>query len=342
MMSSTEMYDVWVNEIVPKLEAIDIVRLSMVDQWARRIAHNTTHHCGYAMVSSISSYHNAVTAWPYLRWHLQLEKTNQDDIIGYTLMLDCNIAEAAAATAAATKVINTKKWCAVCSLTFAGCRISDFSFVESRGLEQFTFNNGTSRLDSRGRSSLSLVLLSCTHLVSLTLSFCIAKNDELDWLVQALTHLAPSLSHLGLGDNDLGAERAKRINRVLCHMPHLTSLNLGGNGIGGHSGGGGDSAVKEVCEGVCALPNITTLILQNNNIQSDDVSHLCAVLQNNRRVAHLGLAWNEMKSEGMKHILPFLAQMSQLTFLDVRVNDLDADLKSQVKELLSHVTKLQV
>eukprot|EP00301_Raphidiophrys_heterophryoidea_P008778 c13185_g2_i2.p1 GENE.c13185_g2_i2~~c13185_g2_i2.p1 ORF type:complete len:151 (-),score=31.51 c13185_g2_i2:637-1089(-) len=111
LITCSEMRDVWINEIGPKLDAIAIVRLSMVNNWAHHVAHNIKQHCGLVKFESISKCRDAIATWPDLRLKLKLLSWST--------------------------TTNEKSWCDVVSLNLVYCPISDFSFVETRRLERF-------------------------------------------------------------------------------------------------------------------------------------------------------------------------------------------------------------
>eukprot|EP00301_Raphidiophrys_heterophryoidea_P008777 c13185_g2_i1.p2 GENE.c13185_g2_i1~~c13185_g2_i1.p2 ORF type:complete len:147 (-),score=33.90 c13185_g2_i1:2-442(-) len=137
-------------------------------------------------------------------------------------------------------------------------------------------------------------------------------------------------------DNFLGAGRMKRVCGVLRHMSHITSLDLGITNLE-------DEDVKYVCDCIHNKPNLESLILAHNDaIKADGVTYFCEALANKHHLTHLDLYGIGMGSKGVRRLLPCLTQLSKLSDLDIRNNDVDNETKQEVQRLLPHVKDLRL
>eukprot|EP00301_Raphidiophrys_heterophryoidea_P006998 c12764_g1_i5.p1 GENE.c12764_g1_i5~~c12764_g1_i5.p1 ORF type:complete len:319 (-),score=80.24 c12764_g1_i5:211-1140(-) len=309
-MTCSEMRDVWLFEILPKLNVIDVVRLSMVNHWARRIAHTIKQQQSeYTTLDSESKYRNGFAAWPHLRWKLEL-------------------------TAWKPEANTTAKWCDVALLVLHRCPVFDFSFVETRRLENFTLDGGM--LNETSSNSFEDMLRSCTpSLMSLSLKWCVSTDDDdVKWLVNGLSHLT-HLTHLSLHGDFLGARRMQQVCSVLCDLVQITSLDLRGNLI--------DYEIADyVCDCIQGMPNIQTLLLAYNAIGVEDAPMICTALEDKYELTHLDLFDNHLESDGVKQLLPCLAQLPKLSFLNVRNNAVDDAMHSLIRTELAHVKQLDL
>eukprot|EP00301_Raphidiophrys_heterophryoidea_P006137 c12502_g1_i1.p1 GENE.c12502_g1_i1~~c12502_g1_i1.p1 ORF type:complete len:165 (+),score=45.65 c12502_g1_i1:143-637(+) len=160
MVASSELRDVWLNEIGPKLNARDIIMLSTVCSWSHDIAHNILTHQGplVRLKNAISACKQATLYWPHLKLELVFQswlvfdKNNNNEFDDNGLLK-----------------------CRVQALRLEGTQhgVTNFDFVDGSALETFSF---TAEYLSKPeqivpRNQLGVVLASAANtLHSLTLS----------------------------------------------------------------------------------------------------------------------------------------------------------------------------
>eukprot|EP00301_Raphidiophrys_heterophryoidea_P001776 c10844_g1_i2.p1 GENE.c10844_g1_i2~~c10844_g1_i2.p1 ORF type:complete len:298 (-),score=67.02 c10844_g1_i2:622-1440(-) len=187
----SEMNDVWINEIGPKLEAQHIVALSLVNKWGHRTAHAITSHTGkYPTCTQIDLCLQARKTWPHLKFQLSLSRWKQSPTTTPTP------APAPMAMTAHEEQSNHEKrghtqktLCQAVFLLLLHCRVFDFGFVETSHLQAVVIKGPTPTLNDIASRSLEKMLLSCESLTSLELSYCVDEFVDITWLVNALKHL---------------------------------------------------------------------------------------------------------------------------------------------------------
>eukprot|EP00301_Raphidiophrys_heterophryoidea_P001775 c10844_g1_i1.p1 GENE.c10844_g1_i1~~c10844_g1_i1.p1 ORF type:complete len:228 (-),score=45.50 c10844_g1_i1:763-1371(-) len=168
----SEMNDVWINEIGPKLEAQHIVALSLVNKWGHRTAHAITSHTGkYPTCTQIDLCLQARKTWPHLKFQLSLSRWKQSPTTTPTP------APAPMAMTAHEEQSNHEKrghtqktLCQAVFLLLLHCRVFDFGFVETSHLQAVVIKGPTPTLNDIASRSLEKMLLSCESLTSLELS----------------------------------------------------------------------------------------------------------------------------------------------------------------------------
>eukprot|EP00301_Raphidiophrys_heterophryoidea_P001555 c10747_g2_i1.p1 GENE.c10747_g2_i1~~c10747_g2_i1.p1 ORF type:complete len:361 (-),score=106.74 c10747_g2_i1:193-1173(-) len=312
IVTTAEMHDVWVNEIGPKLDAHDILQIALVSKWGRNISHSLVKHSGHAKVKQgLDASRQATLLWPHLKLALTFASWNQrNDPPAMTF-----------------KPTFLKLW---------QCDIADFEFVSSARLEELYVHDPPTKFPEPTRSSLEGMLLSAhpNAMVSLTLSWCLDPEDDVQWLVRALRHLR-NLTHLNLRSNHLGADKIQLIAPALASMTKMTTVMIGYNYFG-------PEGMDHLAPALRNMSQLTWLNIEANDLGVEGTKQLVPALCNMPLLIKLFLWENWMRPEGLKHLLPVLPQLKHLKCLHLWDNDLTEELVEHVKQLMGHLEELDI
>eukprot|EP00301_Raphidiophrys_heterophryoidea_P010000 c15028_g1_i1.p1 GENE.c15028_g1_i1~~c15028_g1_i1.p1 ORF type:complete len:332 (-),score=66.36 c15028_g1_i1:53-1027(-) len=318
LIASYEMQDVWLNVIGPKLSTRDIVVLSMVNRWARQVAHNIHTHEGHTKLSSLSE--PALRQWPHLKHEVKLANWEQDP-------------------SNSNNNVSLPIW----SLELIGCKIHSFQFVDTTKLENLVIHGmgeQRSHVDTEETISSELVvfdslgkmLTSCTSLKSLQLSCCVNLLSDISWMTHALTSVTNTTS-INLLGNYLGASRMRELVPSFAHNPHLTALNLRLNALT-------TEGLEYVANVLSYTPHLTELNLSMNDICSGGGLCLASALLHTPNLTALHLHHNKLGPEGAKALLTPLPYLTNLCILNLIDNGLNDEIRSALCKQLPHVKQL--
>eukprot|EP00301_Raphidiophrys_heterophryoidea_P001717 c10818_g1_i1.p1 GENE.c10818_g1_i1~~c10818_g1_i1.p1 ORF type:complete len:376 (+),score=89.86 c10818_g1_i1:114-1241(+) len=341
-----ELFDVWVGVIGSKLDAVDIVMLSMVSKWCHHIAHNITTHQGkhIKVPSDLFICSQVSKHWPHLKLELKLEYWKQDTPLHSTTTTATTTtttqthhrsSSVSSSSSSLSPVLSpsspvlsppssppssppptqplsaSRSSCSVSSLFLERCRISSFDFVNSAKLEKFVLYDP--QMDEAARGSLERLLTSCPSLVSLEISHCLGWSDDVTWLATSLNQLS-NISRLSLFANCLGVKRMRQIVPSLSLMTHVTCLDLSSNSLR-------SEGMRCLAPALGHMTHTTDLNLSYNNLGEDGAKHLAHSLARMPQMKKLKLACNWMGSDGVKLLLGPLTKMRLLSSLNLRDNN---------------------
>ncbi|CAM9880866.1 unnamed protein product [Ectocarpus sp. 4 AP-2014] len=144
------------------------------------------------------------------------------------------------------------------------------------------------------------------------------------------------LTTLNLADNQIHAEGGRYIGRALRGNTSLVTLNLRLNRLTDEGG-------RMLIEGLHDNPTLACLNLSANSIAREACSSLSMVLRKPGKVlATLDLSCNELQDDDIRLLCVALERNSSLTSIDLRMNDVSADLEDLEKiEKMVHTNELR-
>ncbi|CAN0023881.1 unnamed protein product, partial [Ectocarpus sp. 12 AP-2014] len=144
------------------------------------------------------------------------------------------------------------------------------------------------------------------------------------------------LTTLNLADNQIHAEGGRYIGRALRGNTSLVTLNLRLNRLTDEGG-------RMLVEGLHDNPTLACLNLSANSIAREACSSLSMVLRKPGKVlATLDLSCNELQDDDIRLLCVALERNSSLTSIDLRMNDVSADLEDLEKiEKMVHANELR-
>eukprot|EP00301_Raphidiophrys_heterophryoidea_P001240 c10601_g1_i3.p1 GENE.c10601_g1_i3~~c10601_g1_i3.p1 ORF type:complete len:247 (+),score=40.47 c10601_g1_i3:35-742(+) len=201
--------DVWMSVICPMLEGVDIIRFSMVNKWARKIAHAARSHKGYVFVQSMSvqTYRDFYKCWPFLKLEsrfneLELSQPDADSNTRESLLMIGKLH----------------------SLSLFGCKTSNFEFLDPTKTEMLGLYDTT--LSYEGAESLGAKLLQAKSLTSLRLCYGTLSSGALKALAKPIGHVT-QLVDLSLRVSILDEAAACCLAEPLSQLKRLERLDLG-------------------------------------------------------------------------------------------------------------------
>eukprot|EP01022_Parablepharisma_sp_SALTPOND_P013123 TRINITY_DN1731_c0_g1_i1.p1 TRINITY_DN1731_c0_g1~~TRINITY_DN1731_c0_g1_i1.p1 ORF type:complete len:715 (-),score=60.93 TRINITY_DN1731_c0_g1_i1:6570-8714(-) len=142
------------------------------------------------------------------------------------------------------------------------------------------------------------------------LEYEILGDEHVKELVRSGLLSNPSLKHLSLGSNIIGADGAKEIGMALRKNSTLTSLNLNNNCIGIEGG-------KQIGLALIENDTLTTIDLTENKIVTGGITCIGLALKRNKKLAELHLSYNHIENEGARQLASALTENHTLSLLDI-------------------------
>eukprot|EP00301_Raphidiophrys_heterophryoidea_P008443 c13133_g10_i2.p1 GENE.c13133_g10_i2~~c13133_g10_i2.p1 ORF type:complete len:337 (+),score=86.04 c13133_g10_i2:93-1013(+) len=306
-MTSSEMNDIWVHEIGPKLCVQDIVQISAVSRWGRSISHSIIKHPQYVEVYNFEVCEKVAQDWPCLRLHLQLFHWLQTPL---------------------SQPLKPS------SLALWMCDVFSFEFFDPTRLEALAIHSPTSVLNTATIDSLSSSLAKCSSLVSLELTGWIEEGSDVTWLANILFNF-PRMLFLDLCCNALGSKRFQTLKKAISRMVRLVTLNVSLNDLE-------FSGVSHVCDCIQNMPNLTALNIEVNSMGWQGANILRTVLANARKLTSLNIMENNIPNEEIRDLATCLSYLPSLTYFNIKENEFDHVTKEFVQQRLSHVIELEL
>ena len=142
------------------------------------------------------------------------------------------------------------------------------------------------------------------------------------------------VAHLDLTGNDIRADGAAAIGRLLARNSALRSLNLEWNMVGVRGG------VITIASALKANRSLKELDLRNNRIAPDGATLLGEMLRYNNTLTHLDLRWNELGTVGGQAIVDALKYNESLIECKISGSRLSWELEAAVEELVERNKRL--
>lgn len=152
-------------------------------------------------------------------------------------------------------------------------------------------------------------------------------------LAELLRPLCPSLAHLNIQGNGIGAKGTERLTAVLAQCESLAHFDLADNRIGS--------------EGTCKLagmlskcPSLVRLEIPRNGVVDEGAGRLAAVLWHCRSLAHLNLCRNGIGPQGAGLLAAVFGKCPSLAHIDLQGNMLGAEGAGRMSAQLGQCTSL--
>ncbi|XP_053561622.1 leucine-rich repeat-containing protein 45 [Bombina bombina] len=162
------------------------------------------------------------------------------------------------------------------------------------------------------------------------LSDCMLSDDGLKPLLQGLATNAV-IKHLDMKGNNLQAEGAKTIGKLLRRNSSLTSLTLEWNNLGMW-----EQDFSLLCDGLAYNQTLRKLDLRNNQINHKGAEELANALRRNFTLQELDLRWNNIGLLGGRAILSCLEANRSLQKIHLSGNNIPSDILKAIDQGMEH------
>uniref|UniRef100_A0A8C5WFK0 Leucine rich repeat containing 45 n=1 Tax=Leptobrachium leishanense TaxID=445787 RepID=A0A8C5WFK0_9ANUR len=142
---------------------------------------------------------------------------------------------------------------------------------------------------------------------------------------------------LDLKGNNLRAEGAEALGKLLRHNSSLTSLTLEWNSLGML-----EDAFSMLCDGLSFNQTLQKLDLRNNQISHTGAEELALALKRNVTLQELDLRWNNIGLLGGRAMLSCMETNRSLLKLELSGNNIPSDVLKAIEQAVEHNQERQM
>ncbi|XP_053309142.1 leucine-rich repeat-containing protein 45 [Spea bombifrons] len=177
---------------------------------------------------------------------------------------------------------------------------------------------------------LGVLLQNDVTFTDVILSDCMLSEDGVKALLQGL-RTNSLIKHLDLKGNNLRAQGAEALGKLLTANTSLTSLTLQWNNLGML-----EDAFSLFCDGLAVNQTLQKLDLRNNQISPKGAEELSMALKRNHTLQELDLRWNNIGLLGGRAILSCLSTNRSLLKMDLSGNNIPSDILKPIEQTVGH------
>ncbi|CAJ0958981.1 unnamed protein product [Ranitomeya imitator] len=189
---------------------------------------------------------------------------------------------------------------------------------ESCGQGKLDFS--TQNLSMESCQVLGLLLQDDVTFSHVLLSDCMLSEDGLKLILQGLRNNSVA-KYLDLKGNNLRAEGAEALGKLLRHNTSVTSLTLEWNNLGMWEDG-----FSLLCDGLSCNQTLQRLDLRNNQINHKGAEELSAALKQNLTLRELDLRWNNIGLLGGRALHDCLQSNRTILKMELSGNNIPSDI----------------
>ena len=146
-------------------------------------------------------------------------------------------------------------------------------------------------------------------------------------------HTNTNISELYMTNSSIDPDGATGLANGLRHLTELRTLHLSHNNIG-------HECFNSLCNGLQYLTSLWYLDLSHNDINDDDTSSLGHLLHHLTRLSLLGLSHTNI-GLGMSHLVSGLQGLTEITILNLSLNNISSDGASSLAHTFQYLTNLK-